>query len=201
MNYHVMIDLETMGTRFDCPVVSIGAVRFDIDTGKIADEFYAQIDIEDSFKFARADGSTVKWWMQQEDVARKDAICGKLTLSEALTQLEQFYMDGYPICPFYSVWGNGPTFDISILEYAYGRCLKSPAPWPFWAVRDCRTIRGLVDDQGINFKISEGTQHNALDDARHQAKWVSEGWQRLRAGLTGSSQMSNGSDSIDTLLG
>jgi len=31
---HVMIDLETLGTTPDAPIIAIGAVNFDIRTGK-----------------------------------------------------------------------------------------------------------------------------------------------------------------------
>jgi DNA polymerase III epsilon subunit-like protein len=36
---HVMLDLETMGKRAGCAIVSIGAVEFDINTGEIGRTF------------------------------------------------------------------------------------------------------------------------------------------------------------------
>jgi hypothetical protein len=182
MNHHIMIDIESMGTRFDCPVLSIGACVFDPDTGIIGDKFYGAIDIDDAFRFGKASGDTVRWWMRQGDEAREAAVKGTHTLEKVLTKFEEFYAKQGKAC----VWGNGATFDISILEYAYFRCLGRKAPWDFWLVRDCRTIKdianGIMREPPSPFK---GTAHNALDDALHQAEWVSKFWQALRAGKVG----------------
>ena len=66
------------------------------------------------------------------------------------------------------VWGNGSSFDIAILEYWYNK-LGLCIPWNFWNVRDLRTIVEVagIDKRSIPF---EGEQHNALDDAKHEAK-------------------------------
>ncbi|EMQ3548812.1 3'-5' exoribonuclease, partial [Escherichia coli O111:H5] len=41
--YHLMIDLETMGTNTNAPIVVIGAVFFDPQTGEIGPVFYIVI--------------------------------------------------------------------------------------------------------------------------------------------------------------
>jgi len=78
------------------------------------------------------------------------------------------------------VWGNGATFDISILEAAY-RQRGIPIPWAFWNIRDVRTIAALawphVKKDHTEFV---GVPHRALDDAKHQARYVSAMWQHLR---------------------
>lgn len=170
---HIMIDLETMGQRFDAPVVSIGAVYFDPETGRLGDDFYAAIDITDAFRWGRPDGSTVKWWMQQDALARIAATEGEEELKSALTRFSAWYTPRSP------VWGNGATFDISILEYAYGR-LGGKQPWAFWDVRDCRTIKDIGSHLNVGTKVQKGVAHNALDDAKSQARWVSEIWMRLK---------------------
>ena len=38
MNDHFSIDLETLGTRYNAPVLSIGVVQFDPDTGKLTED-------------------------------------------------------------------------------------------------------------------------------------------------------------------
>lgn len=174
---HLMIDLETMGTRFDAPILAIGAVQFDPDTGKIGAKFYHRVSIDDSFKFGKPSGSTVKWWMQQGDAARKEVVSGSSPLRDALEKLKGLVFDGT------QVWGNGSTFDISILEYAYGRCLSEPAPWKFWNVRDCRTIselcKGALEVSDVKRDADE-TAHTAIGDALYQARWVSAMWRHLR---------------------
>ena len=172
MKINCMIDLETMGKRFDAPILSIGAVLFDIESGRITESFYRAIDVEDAFRWGRADGDTVRWWMKQSEAARADAVSGLGTLGEALADLAALYPARAP------VWGNGPTFDISILEYGYARVgANGRPPWAFWDVRDCRTMKDLGDALGFRVPKIAGTAHNALDDATHQAKWVSEIWQ------------------------
>lgn len=177
---HIMIDLETMGTRFDCPVVAVGACYFDPDTGEIGRKFYGGVDMEDAFRYGRASGDTVRWWLGQSEDARQSLIKGRHPLEKVLTKFEEFYGTSNAC-----VWGNGATFDISIMEYAFIRCLERKAPWDFWSVRDCRTIKDvaapLMREPADPFK---GTAHNALDDAVHQAGWVSKMWQKLRGGET-----------------
>ncbi len=179
MTIHCMVDIETMGQRFDAPVLSVGAVFFDPDSGRLKDEFYRAVDIDSAFRFGRTSGSTVKWWMQQGDAARQAAIKGTESLPKVLQDLTAFYKQN-PKAP---VWGNGPSFDCTILEHAYARC-EIPAPWAFWNIRDCRTIKELGEAIGYTVPKLAGTAHNALDDAKHQAMWVSEIRKRLLNKIT-----------------
>lgn len=170
MSMNCMVDLETVGQRFDAPIISIGAIFFDPDTGEFGPEFYRAIDPESAFRFGRPSGSTFKWWMNQSDAARKAAVAGSLTLDAALNDLTTFYRT-HPKAP---IWGNGPTFDITIMEHAYWQVFREAAPWAFWNVRDCRTVLELGEVLGYSKPELKGTAHNALDDARHQAQWVCE---------------------------
>ncbi|MED8996081.1 3'-5' exonuclease, partial [Escherichia coli] len=55
-------------------------------------------------------------------------------------------------------------------------------PWRYTNDRDVRTIVQLGEAVGFyakNMIPFEDTPHNALDDARHQAKYVSAIWQKL----------------------
>jgi hypothetical protein len=175
---HLMIDLETLGTAVNAPVVAIGAVYFDPDTGTLGDTFDAAIDVEDAVRFGRPSGATIKWWLGQGDEARQKVVRGRHPATLVFEKFHEFCRKhGDDVKP----WGNGATFDISILEYAFGRILEKPAPWKFWNVRDCRTIKELADGvMSFDGKLA-GVAHTALDDAKHQAAWVSAYWQGLRA--------------------
>ena len=70
------------------------------------------------------------------------------------------------------VWGNGSTFDITILENAYKIIGDIPHPWKFWNIRDLRTLVNAASVIGFNHKQLKhvGVYHDALADAVHQAK-------------------------------
>jgi hypothetical protein len=175
---HLMIDLETMGTRFDAPIIAVGAVFFDPMTGNTGERFLEAVDLADAFRFGKASGDTVKWWMEQSEAARKAAIRGTAQLGDVLGRFADFYRTGTKV----AVWGNGATFDISILEYAFMRSLNKAPPWDFWMVRDCRTVKDLGSHLSVDTGPAVGVQHNALDDALNQVRWVSQMWAQLKRG-------------------
>lgn len=175
---NLMIDLETLGTFFNAPVVTIGACFFDPMTGETGDEFYAKIDMVDAMKYGSASGDTLRWWLTQDAAAQKELTSGRVPLSTALSDLSAFYNKGKDA----KVWGNGPTFDCTILEYAYHKCRGEQAPWPFWNVRDVRTVvqlaEGLVKKPAAFTK--DAVAHNAIDDCKFQVAYVSKMWKALR---------------------
>lgn len=173
---HVMIDLETLSDRFDSPIIAIGATEFDIDSGVLGETFYAGISVADALNYGKPKGETIVWWMKQSDAARQAAIAGTQDLRSALGDFEQWLAQFDDFSP----WGNGASFDITILEHAYWRCFGRPAPWKFWNIRDCRTIKMIGEKIGVAVpKMTGGVAHNALDDAIHQAKWVSAIYQKI----------------------
>lgn len=175
-----MVDLETMGTFMNAPVVTVGACFFDPITGDIGDKFYRKVDLVDAMKFGTADPETLRWWLRQEKAAQLELADGKDRLADVLGDLAAFYNRGNDA----AIWGNGPTFDITILDYAYFKCLGQKAPWPFWNVRDVRTVVHLAE--GLVKKPAAFTKdkvaHNALDDCIFQVGYVSKMWQALRGG-------------------
>ncbi|EPK0711635.1 TPA: 3'-5' exonuclease [Klebsiella pneumoniae] len=180
---HLMIDLETMGNKPNAPIVSIGAVFFEPSTGELGDEFYRVVSLKSSMDAgAVPDPDTIIWWMQQSEEARS-AICAKnsaMAISTALIQLVVF-IRGNSELGRVQVWGNGATFDNVIMRASYDR-VDIPCPWHFANDRDVRTIVELGRTIGINPRRDipfEGDMHNALADAKHQAKYVSAIWQQL----------------------
>jgi DNA polymerase III epsilon subunit-like protein len=165
---HVMIDLETMGNKPNAPIIAIGAVFFDMTTGEMGTEFYKEINLESSVGIGcEMDPSTVLWWLKQSDAAR--AKFAKNDKAEhVLTSLIEFteFM-GKGAKP----WGNGAGFDLGILANSY-RHLGMEPPWQFWNERDVRTIVELDTKNHKNMKFT-GIPHYALDDAKHQVKYVS----------------------------
>lgn len=179
--YHLMIDLETMGTNINAPIVVIACVLFDPQTGEIGPVFYKVISLVDAMKSgAIPDGETIEWWLKQSSEARSAILVDQIPLDDALLQLREF-IDENADEKFIQVWGNGATFDNTILRRSYER-QGIPCPWRYYNDRDVRTIVELGKTIGFDAKTVipfEGVRHNALDDARHQAKYVSAIWQKL----------------------
>lgn len=179
---HCMIDLETLGTAQDAILPIIGACIFSPHTGEITDTFYAHLNQKDQQTLGRTTTpATIQWWKQQSDAAKKEITKPGRPFKDVMEEFAEF------VPPKCVVWGNGATFDISMLENAF-RMLGIQIPWMFWDVRDVRTIVDLAKRLPKPKRVEknqfpfEGVAHNALDDARHQAQYVAGMWQVLVRG-------------------
>ncbi|ELD5865963.1 3'-5' exoribonuclease [Escherichia coli] len=175
---HLMIDLETMGKNPDAPIISIGAIFFDPQTGDVGPEFSKTIDLETAGGVI--DRDTIKWWLKQSREAQSAIMTDEIPLDDALLQLREF-IDENSGEFFVQVWGNGANFDNTILRRSYER-QGITCPWRYYNDRDVRTIVELgkaIDFDARTAIPFEGERHNALDDARYQAKYVSAIWQKL----------------------
>ncbi|HCN1036036.1 TPA: 3'-5' exoribonuclease, partial [Escherichia coli] len=176
--HHLMIDLETMGKNPDAPIISIDAIFFDPQTGDMGPEFSKTIDLETAGGVI--DRDTIKWWLKQSREAQSAIMTDEIPLDDALLQLREF-IDENSGEFFVQVWGNGANFDNTILRRSYER-QGIPCPWRYYNDRDVRTIVELgkaIDFDARTAIPFEGERHNALDDARYQAKYVSAIWQKL----------------------
>lgn len=164
----VMIDLETLGTKPGCVILSIGAVPFDpYQQHLFQNEFKIDINIFDSLmQGLKIDQNTVEFW-QKQDIKARDAfvVCGDY-LYYTLNKFTEWFNAN----ELEKVWCQGATFDVPILQAAY-EALGLQVPWKFWNVRDTRTAYDICDFDPRSVTRT-GIYHNALDDARHQVKCV-----------------------------
>ena len=162
----IMVDLETMGTGPNSAIVAIGAVDSDgVSFGYI-------ISLESGVDAGLSmDASTVLWWLQQSDEARrifaKDVPVSPLR--EALSAFSEFVL-GFAPDPTAKrkevrLWGNSAAFDLGLLGNAYDK-LKMKRPWEYWEEACYRTLKNLRRD--IPQGPIVGVKHNAVDDARSQ---------------------------------
>lgn len=160
----VMLDLETMSTASNACICSIGAVKFTIDDG-ITEEFYITVDAKDCKKngldFSK---DTLEWWSKQNPEALKALVKNTQPLKEALTQYSKWYGSKK-----LKQWGYGSAFDNVILRNAY-KAVELGSPWGYRDEMCFRTLSVLFPE--IPVPKREGTYHNALDDAKHQTKWM-----------------------------
>ncbi|EEZ1051375.1 exonuclease, partial [Escherichia coli] len=78
---HLMIDLETMGKNPDAPIISIGAIFFDPQTGDMGPEFSKTIDLETAGGVI--DRDTIKWWLKQSREAQSAIMTDEIPLDDA----------------------------------------------------------------------------------------------------------------------
>ncbi len=176
---NIMIDIETLSTRSDAAILSIGAVKFDLVTGAVCDPFLVSVDPTsyDEQSAFKIDGATVTWWKKQGASAQKALEINRVaTPFIALDRLtEWFEMEGFDGKDAEShVWANGPQFDLTILRHAAGIAYGSQddVPWKFYQERDVRTFldaKGYPRYSALPSQCIDMTPHRADHDAIIQA--------------------------------
>lgn len=160
-----MLDCETLGTVADACILSIGAVRFDLDSDALDDNgFYASVSIDSNLEHKRRiQEDTLIWWMKQGESAQGVFHESKQTLKMALEGLSDWMGPGE-----HHVWSNGADFDLPMLAHAFTQ-VGLEVPWKFWNSNCYRTYKKLPGAKPIRVPF-EGVKHNALFDAVHQAR-------------------------------
>lgn len=157
---HLMLDIETLGTRPGAVVLSVACVRF-------SDEARFQINMrvdEQQALGLTIDPATQAWWGQQDPAAWQAATSNSLPLVQGLEYVRT-WMQWAGTDPL--IWCHGATFDCPLLGAVYERAGLAP-PWAYWAVRDTRTLYDLA---GINVKdYAVPPPHVALNDAIAQTR-------------------------------
>ncbi len=187
---HLMVDLETFGTKPDSVIRSIGAVVFDPHEDRPIEpheQLYLNVDLADAMREGlRLDPDTILWWTEQSEAAQKAFKHPvPISLKGALTRLWHFWSKQE--CFF--AWSHGSNFDLVILQNAIDVTRDkpvqkgmSPYPWWFWACRDTRTLFELArykPKYDRNGPQRTGTHHNALDDALYQVEQVRYCYKKL----------------------
>jgi len=163
----VMIDIETLSTKPNAVIVSIGAIRFDrnkpLDKLENYDQLYMRVSRESCEVLGMdIDHSTVEWWARQDETIRYEALenpTDRLDIKDALKKLNTWFGSSKYI------WGHGDDFDCVILTQAYIKC-GQPIPWKFWNTRDTRT---LFDIAGVtNRDLPNASKHHPIHDCYRQ---------------------------------
>ena len=180
----IMVDLETMSNHSNASIVSIGMIQCNLITGELGEEFYRVVDLTgQQARGLHIDESTMYWWMNQSDSARRALLQdNKITIEEMCVAVLKFieYLQVDP--KSLRLWGNGASFDNAILRTAFLKC-GFELPIPFWNDRDMRTIVGFyprsLGEKWKRENMRKGTLHNALEDAKHQVRYCSHILQEL----------------------
>ena len=165
----IMLDIETLSTRPESVVLTLGAVKFDpwatdVDTDS---GLYVRCNVDEQINMGRhIQDETLEWWGKQAEDVREEALGDhdRTGMNSMLDQLNRFLVGSN------NIWCQGPAFDIVILENLY-RQMERPTPWQFWQIRDSRTLFGVHGDP--RDKGAKGA-HNALIDCYYQARAVQQ---------------------------
>lgn len=137
-----MVDTETMGTRSDAALVSIGAAFFDMRTYEIGPTFHMPIHLATSVRLGmKIEPEAVLFWLRQEQKARESIMFNLRTIEDVLTEFSA-YLHRHGDVKATRMFGNSARFDLGILETAYNLA-GIKVPWA-WGLETCfRTIRSL----------------------------------------------------------
>lgn len=174
-----MLDLECLSTRPHAAIVIIGAIKFNrgekwsenINKEELQkhDCFYRRIKIKSCIdKGLHIDPQTEQWWNNQDEKIRYEALenpTNRVGLKTALEDFKKWFNNNNTNFQNIKIWGNGSSFDCTILGEAYKRC-NMEIPWKFWNIRDLRTIYDLGSIR--SYELPQEGLHNALYDCLRQ---------------------------------
>jgi len=170
---HGMIDLETLSTKPNATILTIGGVKFDpYSFTEPSQGMYHRIDVDSQTAMGRdVMQETIDWWGTQPAEVRDEALGDedRIDLKYFVKQVNKWSV-GVDV-----FWCQGPLFDYAILQNFYAQ-MKVPVPWNYWQIRDSRTLFSLVP-RDLNEKRTG--LHNALEDCYFQARKVQRVYKEL----------------------
>lgn len=178
---HVMVDLETLGTRQYAPVLSIGAVVFDPHSDHIAPVNYYRVISQPSMNVETA---TLVWWLKQGDKLLKllEPNDSSITRRSVGTSFI-FWLKTHHQAEEYRFWCHGLDFDLRLFKELFESNFSETDTWAaLFKYNDGRDTRTIFEAANFDYKAFPryGEFHNALDDAITQAKAVQHCFRLLR---------------------
>lgn len=169
----IVVDIETPDNASTSAILSIGAAALNKD-GAVAATFYTPVNLQSCLDLGLTMGaSTIAWWMEQAEEARKvwaeSASKDAPTLPQALVLFHD-WLRTQGETKYIELYGNGSDFDNVIMANAYKVCGRQQ-PWPFWGNRCFRTLKNTWK-RYVPEPEFIGVKHNAMDDAVHEAIWL-----------------------------
>jgi hypothetical protein len=184
----IMLDLETLGLKDNIVITQIAAVAFTIENGQNLSEFNVSgISTRSCIDYGfKIDGSTIEWWLKQDhklfnDIVIKSLLSDGPDIKSTLISFTKWINDikiKYKV-KYVNIYGNGILADNKWISQAFD-LVNLPIPWNYTDNRDVRTYVDIYkhlfevcptykDPTKIDFI---GTKHNALDDCKHQIRYI-----------------------------
>lgn len=179
---HLMVDLETMGTKSGSAIVALAAVPFHLETGVIPqglNPFYRNISLQSAMDAGLVvDASTIQWWMSQSKEASEMWQTSPRSLGSVLEMFHEYVTALRSVYDQVYLWGNSARFDLGLIENAYTADGVWEIPWDFRNERCVRTLLSFAPEVRNQTKF-EGTRHNALDDCAYQIAYSCAAYKKL----------------------
>jgi hypothetical protein len=170
MTTHLMVDIETLGTRPGAIVISAAFVRCIDEAHFVLNLSVLNLSVPDQQDLGmEIDPKTHQWWGEQE--AKTPGIWARVTenpqpIAAALPYIAQ-WIQWAAGGSDWLIWCHGAIFDCPLLDELYRRA-GLVSPWQYWQVRDTRTLYDLA---GVNPKdYAVPPPHIALNDALGQSR-------------------------------
>ena len=171
----VMIDIETLSTRPNAVVLSVGAVWFDPENRvEPTRKTHWRLDVDTQTGKGRdIMTETMEWWSKQDPAVAAEAFSdeNRVGILDFCKDLNR-YVAGSD-----KIWCQGPQFDMVILENLY-RDFEHHWNWQFWQIMDSRTLihtaRLLKPGYQDPRKSFQQNLHNAAEDSYYQALAVQQ---------------------------
>ena len=171
MAIHIMLDLETMGTRPSAPILQIGLVAWNSKTGEQEDARFDMLLSSACDHGATIEPRTVLWWVgaagKEAQVAILQAQTKASSTGAVLDAVDRFVAQYNNAHDEVFVWGNGAMLDNTLLEETYRRAGREP-PWGFRSNMCYRTIKNCFPNIKAPPAPTDAVYHDALHDARYQ---------------------------------
>jgi len=112
---HAMLDLETLDTVETGVILSVGACAFNMD-GEIGDDkFKMNVDLLSQPNRSISQGTRDFWGQRDTKIRRRLYDPEPRSLRHVLNCLRGWFLSAK--CTY--IWGNGSTFDVSMIEHAF----------------------------------------------------------------------------------
>lgn len=175
---HFMLDIETGSTKPNAVVPQVGCVAFLLNKNHLVGEHQWNLDVLKQTNRVY-DQSTMDWWYKQPgETYIKVWKNGVLSPSEFCLDFADWFRETVREFaderdkhgnPMINVWGNAPSFDCVILKDMFNS-VNLELPWKYWDERCYRTMKNMFP----NVEKRSSTEHTALQDARDQARHLSD---------------------------
>lgn len=171
-----MADLETLDTEPNSAILSVGALAFTLEGGRVAkiEHFHMKVDPKyydtDPHGFSISE-ATLAWWKEKPNY--EDMFSGTNDLPTVLLAFCKWWTENFDRKRT-QIWAQGADFDFPILKNALKK-FGMEVPWDYWNQRDTRTLYSLV--VGVRrLPIA----HDALGDCINQVLQVCDAYKRLK---------------------